>query len=157
MANEYLFGDIVPQSYEESIKYLNMAVKQGCPNAMCGLAKMYDFGEGVAQSFEKATELYALAANQAANQGHAGAQYNLGVLYEDGTGVTQSIDMARKWWLKAALQEDEDAIKALKIIDQQEGETITHPALLRNLRHTQNNKTSIECMQSMPHDTLLQP
>jgi len=59
----------------------------------------------------------------AANQGNASAQFNLGLLYDDGQGVAQSNDMARKWWLKAALQEDEGAIKNLKLLDQQEGKT----------------------------------
>jgi TPR repeat protein len=59
----------------------------------------------------------------AANQGDADAQYNLGVLCYQGHGVAQSNDMARKWYLKAALQEHEDAINNLKFIDEEEGKT----------------------------------
>ena len=59
----------------------------------------------------------------AANQGDAIAQAKLGLLYYQGNGVAQSNDMARKRWLKAALQEDVDAIKNLKILDKQEGKT----------------------------------
>jgi hypothetical protein len=33
----------------------------------------------------------------------------------------------------------------------------THPSLLCGMRHTQNNKTCIEIMQSMPHGSILQP
>ena len=62
-----------------------------------------------------------------------------------------------KWWLKAALQENEKAIKYLKVKKPRRRKNNTHPSLLRDLWHTQNNQTSIECMQSMPHDTLLQP
>ena len=51
------------------------------------------------------------------------AQVNLANLYIQGTGVAQSNDMARKWWLKAALQERENAIQNLKALDQQEGKT----------------------------------
>ena len=59
----------------------------------------------------------------AANQGFALAQLSLGILYYNGQGVAQSNDMARKWWLKAALQEHEDAIKYLKELDEEEGKT----------------------------------
>jgi len=77
-----------------------MAIKQGDPNAMYGLAYMYSHGEGVAQSFEKAVELYALAANQ----GHATAQFNLGLLYEDGKGIAQSYEKAFELYTLAAKQ-----------------------------------------------------
>jgi hypothetical protein len=86
---------------------------------MCALASLYVQGQGVAQSFEKTAELYTLAANQ----GHADGQVNLGSAYYNGKGVAQSNAMARKWWLKAALQEQEIAIKNLKILDEQEGKT----------------------------------
>ena len=64
-------------------------------------------------------DLYTLAANQR----HATAQFNLGNRYYNGQGVAQSNAMARKWWLKAALQEDESAIKNLNMLDQKEGKT----------------------------------
>ncbi len=137
------------------MKYFNMAIKQGDPNAMFELAAAYERGEGVAKSFEKAAKLFASAADQgharaqfnlgifydigkgvapsdekafelytmAANQGLAKAQYNLGNAYGNGNGVAQSNAMARKWWLKAALQEHEIAIKNLKMLDEQEGKT----------------------------------
>ena len=156
LAELYHRGRGVPQSDEEAIRYYEMAVEQGDPNAMCDLACMYEIGEGVAKSLEKAVELFASAANQgharaqynlgcsyregkggvaqsyekafglftlAANQRHAGAQYNLGIHYYQGNGVAQSNAMARKWWLKAARQEYEEAIRNLKTIDQQEGKT----------------------------------
>tara|TARA_B110000444_G_C18724394_1_gene540114 strand:+ start:534 stop:1037 length:504 start_codon:yes stop_codon:yes gene_type:complete len=77
-----------------------MAVKQGDPNAMYCLATMYDRGEGVAKSFEKAAELFALAAKQ----GHASAQYNLGCSYEHGKGVAQSYEKAFELYTLAANQ-----------------------------------------------------
>jgi TPR repeat protein len=83
------------------------------------LAELYANGMGVAISWGKAAELFALAANQ----GHADAQFNLGYLYIRGDGVAQSNDMARLWWLKAALQEHEGAINNLKVLDKQEGKT----------------------------------
>jgi hypothetical protein len=151
LANKYHFGLGVPQSYEEAIRYLNMAVKQGDPNAMYSLATMYREGEGVAKSLGKAAELSALAANQ----GHAGAQACLGVFYYHGNGVAQSNDMSRKWWLEAALQGHEDAIKHLKIIDQQEGKTTptlpccaacgTHKTTRRPLKNCTRCRTTQYC------------
>ena len=48
-------------------------------------------------------------------------------MYVDhGQNIAQSTNaMARKWWLKAALQEDENAINNLKMLDEQEGKQ--HP------------------------------
>jgi len=98
---------------------LASAANQGHASAQYNLGYSYANGEGVAQSYEKAFELYTLAANQ----GDDDAQFNLGLLYYQGHGVAQSNGMARKWWLKAALQEHEKAIKWLKQLDEQEGKT----------------------------------
>jgi TPR repeat protein len=100
LAHKYAFGVGVPQSYEEAIRYLNMAIKQGDPNAMFGLACMCEHGQGVAQSFKIAAELYA----SAAVQGHASAQYNLGNYYEQGKGVAQSYEKAFELYTLAAKQ-----------------------------------------------------
>jgi hypothetical protein len=64
------------------------------------LAVLYAQGKVVAQSFKKAAELYALAANQ----GHARAQYNLGVAYDTGKGVAQSYEKAFELYTLAANQ-----------------------------------------------------
>jgi TPR repeat protein len=82
-----------------------MAIKQGCPNAMYQLADMYYNGKGVAKLFEKAAELYALAANQ----GHARAQHNLGNFYANGKGVAQSYEKAFELYTLAANQGDVNA------------------------------------------------
>jgi TPR repeat protein len=105
LASKYQFGKGVQQSYPEAIRYLNMAIKQGCPNAKCDLAIMYAQGKGVAQSLEKAAELFALAANQ----GHVRAQYNLGIFYRDGKGVAQSYEKSIELFTLAAKQDNADA------------------------------------------------
>jgi TPR repeat protein len=97
-----------------------LAANQEHAGAQYNLGNAYaSGGKGVAQSYSKAIELYTLAANQ----GYVDAQFNVGNGYYQGKGVAQSNDMARKWWLKAALQENENAIKNLKILDEQEGKT----------------------------------
>lgn len=49
--------------------------------------------------------------------GNANAQYNLALCYKKGIGVPQSEADAVKWFLKAAEQGDDDAIKALKELE----------------------------------------
>lgn len=51
---------------------------------------------------------------KSAEQGVPAAQYNLGVMYEHGRGVNKIIAEARKWYHKAADQNYQDAIEALK-------------------------------------------
>ena len=48
----------------------------------------------------------------------AGAQYNLGAMYANGQGVEQSFTTAKTWFQKSAAQGDEDAIAALKQVDE---------------------------------------
>ena len=62
---------------------------------------MYEFGQGVPQSYSKAKKLF----EKAAKQNHSSAQYNLGVMYEKGYGVEQSDSKAKKWWKKAVEQQ----------------------------------------------------
>jgi len=120
LATMYDRGEGVAKSFEKAAELFALAAKQGHASAQYNLGNAYySGGKGVAQSYEKAFELYTLAANQ----GDADAQFNLGLLYVQGKGVAQSNDMARKWFLKAALQEHELAIKYLKVLDQQEGKT----------------------------------
>ena len=56
-------------------------------------------------------------------QGYAKAQFIVGFAYYNGTAVEQSFTKAREWWVKAAKQGQEHAIKNLKMLDEQEGRT----------------------------------
>ena len=80
---------------------------------------MYEQGEGVSKSNKKAIELY----TRAANQGHASAQCHLGCMCFIGDGFEQSFELAREWFIKAVVQDQEDALTALQILDKQEGRT----------------------------------
>ncbi len=69
--------------------------------ALVGLARKYDHGDGVDRNCIKAAELYL----KAAEEGHMAAQNNLGVIYTDGgTGVAQNKKKAADWFLRAAEQ-----------------------------------------------------
>ena len=92
------------------MEYYTLAVQNGDPNAMHQLADMYEHGKGVTKSIKKGIEHHA----QAANQGHAGAQLYVGVNYVNGQGVDQSNELARAWWIKAAVQDNEQALQFLQ-------------------------------------------
>jgi TPR repeat protein len=59
----------------------------------------------------------------AAEQGHAKAMLVLGVMYIKGQGVAQSNALAREWFTKAANEGHENAVNALKMLDEQEAKT----------------------------------
>jgi TPR repeat protein len=72
---------------------------------------MYSQGKGVAQSYEKAVELYTLAAEG----GNANARYHLGVMYSKGKGVAQSSEKAAELLTLAVNQGHEGAIADLPL------------------------------------------
>jgi TPR repeat protein len=120
LAIMYAQGQGVAKSLEKAAELYALSANQGHATAQYNLGVSYRDGGGVEQSYEKSIELFTLAAEQ----GHVGAQFNLGAAYYNGDeGVAKSDAMARKWWLKAALQEQEEAIKNLKMLDDQEGKT----------------------------------
>jgi TPR repeat protein len=151
LAHMYDKGHGVAKSFEKTAELYALAANQGHATAQYNLGFTYKHGQGVAQSYEKAFELYALAANQ----GHALAQGSLGILYYNGEGTAQSNAMARKWFLKAALQEDELAIKYCKHLDEMEGKTTptlpccaacgTHETTRRPLKNCQQCHTTHYC------------
>jgi TPR repeat protein len=150
LGNKYKFGSGVEQSYEKSIEYYTLAIQNGDPNAMFGLAAMYHQGQGVTKSIEKAIELW----TRAANQGHASAQSNVGLLYVKGEGVGQSNERAREWWIKAAVQDEETALQCLQRLDKHETNH-PHHSLLLHLRQTQNTVAPIAPLQIMSHGAIL--
>ena len=61
---------------------------------------MYEDGDGVAKSYEKAAEWYL----KAAEQGNVDAQERLGRMYSSGYGVAKSHEKSAEWYRKAAEQ-----------------------------------------------------
>ena len=86
--------------------------QQGDVDAMFDLGVMYEHGQGVEQSYERAREYY----KQAAHLGYAKAQNNLGVLYADGCGVAQSHLTAAALYEQAAQQGNTGAMNNLGIM-----------------------------------------
>ena len=108
-----------PNGSKEEIEQLRPWVVKEKAWAQSMLGQNYAHGEGVEQSYQRAKELWELAANQ----GDAAAQNNLGILYANGHGVEQSFEAAREWWMKSAEQGNEQAITGLQQLDEFEGRT----------------------------------
>ena len=104
---------------EERVKRVRRWVERGKAWAQSSLGEMYYQGDGVDQSYQRARELWELAAKQ----GNADAQCNLGTLYANGQGVEQSFETARELWMKSAEKGNENAILGLQQIDKHEGRT----------------------------------
>jgi TPR repeat protein len=77
---------------------------------MINLGALYANGQGVAQDYAKARELY----EKAADKGDENAMTNLGLLYANSQGVAQDYAKARELYERAADQSDELANTMLK-------------------------------------------
>lgn len=110
----------VKVDYEEAAKWLRKAADQGLANSQFLLGRMYNDGKGVPKDHSKAFEWFL----KAAKQGMPIAQTMVFSCYYDGDGVKKDIAEAIKWLRKTADQGDEDAIKLLKKItnEEQDGE-----------------------------------
>ncbi|MCQ2235083.1 MAG: TonB family protein [Paludibacteraceae bacterium] len=84
--------------WAQSFNTLTELAAQGNREAQCRLAFYYYTATATPVNYQKAAELYRMAADK----GSAEAQYNLGNCYFMGTGVEQSVDEACKWVVKAA-------------------------------------------------------
>lgn len=80
------------------------------------LGLLYEQGEGVEQSLEKAAELFAQAVDSGnmSATGVVEAEYELAVLYEQGSGVEQDLEKAIELYTDAAQYENQNACDALE-------------------------------------------
>jgi len=76
-------------------------------------AQRYEHGEGVAQDYGRALQLYCAAARR----GHVMAQYQLGWMYANGRGVEHDDARAAAWFRLAAAQGDAPAQRMLARVD----------------------------------------
>ena len=102
--------------FTSAAKLLGEAAKQGHPNAQYNLAVMYQKGDGIEQSDQKALYWY----EKAAEQGLPIAQYNLGMIYFAGDIVLKDEAKARELWEKAAAQGFEKAVQLMYSINNYE-------------------------------------
>ena len=71
---------------EQKIEYYQDMAKNGCPDAMCKLAKIY-YEDG---NLEKAIELF----TKSAEKGNSEAKYYIGLSYKDGKGNEKNMEKA---------------------------------------------------------------
>jgi TPR repeat protein len=86
--------------YATVLPPLRELADQGNARAQFKLGKLYDDGQGVAQSDAEALKWYRLSAEQ----GDADAEYNLAVMLDRGQGVPTNGAEALKWYMEAAEQ-----------------------------------------------------
>jgi TPR repeat protein/serine/threonine protein kinase len=85
------------------------AAAAGNINAMNNLGVLYQNGQGVAQSYDKAREWF----QKAADAGNPDAMNNLAELYYYGRGVARDYTQARNWYEKAAAADNAYAMYSL--------------------------------------------
>jgi localization factor PodJL len=159
IAGRYIEGSNVPQNPVEAAKWYHKAAEQGLAPAQYRLSTLYERGIGVEQSVGAAVHWYARAADQgnvkamhnlgvllaqgpeadyatvvrwftaAATHGIKDSQYNVAMLYERGLGVKKDQAEAMFWYLAAAQQGDEEALKKAETL----GSTLA-PALAQATR-----------------------
>ncbi len=92
--------DKAPKKEDEvSVERLEMLAKNGNPNAMLALGKMYFDGlAGLKQNYKKAFKLF----EQASDMGNGIAMFNIGLCYDGGFYVKKNAKTALEWYTKAA-------------------------------------------------------
>ena len=94
-------AEVLVQGIQSRLRMLyQQAADRGSAEAQTYLGTLYEYGDGVEQSYVKAAELYQLAADQ----GDALAQAYLGLLYEFGDGVDLSYEKALEYFQLSANQ-----------------------------------------------------
>jgi TPR repeat protein len=107
----------VKQSYEIAKRLFERAAEQGDAGAITNLGLLYETGQGVEQSYERAVEYY----DQAAQLGHdTKAQYNLGRMYANGFGVQQDLTKAKELFSKAVAGGNKLAVRGFQWVDDEE-------------------------------------
>ena len=114
----------------QAVVWWNKAMNGGSAIAMFGLGCAYEDGDyDLTQSFTKANELYALAAEK----GHAKARFNLGINYKNGVGVDIDFNRCVELYEQSAKQGHADAQFALSdmyrngSLDNENGNPMTIP------------------------------
>jgi TPR repeat protein len=105
LGKHYLHGTILPQDVFLAIKWLKQAADLGDAEAMCELGKYY--------LTKKEIEKGITFLEDAANNGSRPAAFELGVRYLKGKDLPKNAALARKWLIRAAQQNDPQAIDML--------------------------------------------
>ena len=85
------------------------------PAVQAEWAARYEHGEGVPQNYDRARQLYCVAARR----GHVAAQYQLGWMYANGRGMARDDAQAAAWFRRAAAKGDVPAQRMLARVEDQ--------------------------------------
>jgi len=83
----------VTKDLNKAFYWLNLASEQGYLDAKYNLGVMYEFGEGVTQSYDKAYQNYIYAARQ----GNLESQIKVAEMYRNGIGTDKNLDKSAYW------------------------------------------------------------
>lgn len=86
------------KQYSEAAKLYESAIGNGYTLSANNLARLYRYGNGVAECYQSALHYYRLGHQH----GHADSTNGLGTMYEKGLGVQKDMKMAFKYYLEAA-------------------------------------------------------
>jgi len=86
------------REYGFAFQWFKRAAEQGDVNAYLQIGLMYDFGQGVQQSFAQALRWY----QRAAEKGDQRAMYLVGHMHDFGEGIPVDRGKAMFWYLKSA-------------------------------------------------------
>lgn len=116
-------GNGVEKDLAKAIFYYEKSTQEyGSVEGCLALARLYYFGIGVPQNYQKAFDLLTLIADEANNgRGHGVAHMMLGQMYAFGHGVQQDLGIARKYFQKAADQGYVFPLSALSALEWRAG------------------------------------
>ena len=106
------YSAFMKNDYPNVFRECQDPAKQEDTYSQVNLGFLYQYGEGVEQSYSEALKWY----RKAADQGNAKAQFNLGVMYAKGRGLPENYVEAHRWTSHAADFGHQQARKNLKII-----------------------------------------
>lgn len=86
--------------YSTAYPYLMKSAREGNPEAMYLIGRMFQYGEGVTKNYTEAINWY----QKSADKNNPLAQLSLGFMYDLGKGVKQNFPEAFKWYMKSAKQ-----------------------------------------------------
>jgi hypothetical protein len=98
-------NDTAPTDPKALAPWLEQRAKAGDAIAQYRLGVLYALGQGVAQDYQHAAQLF----KTSADGGVAEAQYNIAVMYGEGLGIGRDPTLAVQWYQKAAAQGNANA------------------------------------------------
>ena len=127
-------------NYAEAQRYYQQSAEKGNANAKLALARMYQYGLGIAKSPELALVQY----KELAHLGNAYAQYQLGTYYYDGDVGTRSPTEGKKWLKEAQSNGSPQATKALQWLATQEKDrsSFIEPAMVATAVHAPSKQSA---------------